>query len=188
MDFNLETFQKLLNNIQNNDDQNNIQNNDDQNNIQNNETIRILISINNNNFIKTGISKFNVLDIFNDKLNKITQNKIRETTVFTRDMYYSQIRDNKVIYTEDYKLLNLFSKNNYNIYLTKYIFTPQDILSFPKLHKYHYSEQITKNIIKIDDFNLITENNKLFIEFNKTVLNTNFINKLFEMISLFISS
>ena len=164
MEFTLQKFQNSINNI-------------------NNEKIRILLSIQNKD--NNDITKYMKID--NNKLKLITNNLPINTSVFKRDMYYSQIRDDNIIYTEDYELLNIFAKNNFNISLTTYNITEQDIKSFPKLYKYHYSEQITKNVINMNNFDIITENDKIFIEINKNNLKNTDTIQIFDIISLLVN-
>jgi len=163
MEFNLQNFQELINKCDDND------------------IIRILFSENSENNKTNIISK---IDIFNNnKINEIIKNISKKiiSNEFTRDIYYSQIRDNDIIYTEEYDLCETFIKNNYNIILTKYNYIIQDIKSFPKLHQYHLNEKIKRDTYIIDNISLIIENNKLFIEFKKNDKIDN-IFKIIEMI------
>ena len=45
--------------------------------------------------------------------------------------------------------------------------TEQDKLSFPNLNLYDYTEQVNKKTYYCDNFNIIVENKKIFIDFDK---------------------
>ena len=114
------------------------------------------------------------IDIYNNKLEglsniikNIKENKNYKEDNFVRTVYYSQKKDNKNIYTEDYTFLKNFEYKDYTLCISNYIQIEQDILSFPNLNIYDYTEQINEKIYYFDDFNIIIENNKIFIEFNK---------------------
>jgi hypothetical protein len=126
----------------------------------------------------TTISKICNIDIDNllNKLNTI--NKLNKYMIkndeFTRDIYYSQIRDknNKYekIYTNEYKFINNYNSiNSVKLSHTFYLINKEEILydnlTFPNLNKYHHTTNIIQHIIKIENIILIIENNKIFIEF-----------------------
>ncbi len=119
-------------------------------------TIRILISHDANLEILTEDTK--------NKL--ISKNKYKQSNI-TRYHYYSQIKQDNDIYTENYKLLDTKTINNFNIYITEYTTEQQDQLSFPNLNTYHLIENISQYVINNKDHKIIIENNKLIIEFEK---------------------
>ena len=126
-------------------------------------------------FLKTNIAQ---IDIYNDKLNIpniikiIKNNKNNKEDNFVRTVYYSQKKDNKRIYTEEYTFSENFEYKDYNLCISNYTTIDQDVLSFPNLNVYDYTEQINEKIYYCDNFNIIIENKKIFIEFDKYDDNT----------------
>jgi hypothetical protein len=82
-------------------------------------------------------------------------------------MYYSQKKDNNNIYTEDYYMIENFEYNYLTLCVANYSQTEQDVLSFPNLNIYDYTEQINQKIYDCNNFKIILENKKIFIEFDK---------------------
>lgn len=114
------------------------------------------------------------IDIYNDKLEglsniikKIKENKNFKVYNFIRTVYYSQKRDNKTIYTEEYDFIKNFNYKDITLCIANYSQTVQDILSFPNLNIYDYTEEVNQYIYIYDNFNIILENKKIFIEINK---------------------
>jgi len=113
------------------------------------------------------------IDIYNDKIDIpniikiIKENKNYKEDKFIRTVYYSQTRDNNNIYTEDYNFIENFKYKYYTLCVANYKTTEQDILSFPNLNLYDYTEQINKKTYYCDNFNIIVENKKIFIDFDK---------------------
>ncbi len=113
------------------------------------------------------------IDIYNDKIDIpniikiIKQNKNYKEDKFIRKVYYSQIKDNNNIYTEDYDFIKNFEYKDYTLCIANYKTTEQDVLSFPNLNIYDYTEQINKKTYYCDNFNIVIENKKMFIDFDK---------------------
>ncbi len=125
------------------------------------------------------------INIYNDKINIpnivkiIKENKNYKINNFVRTVYYSQKKDNNYIYTEDYKYITNFEYKDYTICIADYSQTEQNMLSFPNLNVYDYTEDITEKIYYCDDFNIIIENKKIFIEFSK--YDDDILNKIFDL-------
>ena len=99
----------------------------------------------------------------------------KEINKFNRDMYFSQIRDKnekiEKIYTNYYNFI-MELNSHYKMYLIQLEYKAYDKLTFPNLNKYHYSSKIEQKIIKIDNIELIIENNNILIEFKNPNINT----------------
>ena len=126
------------------------------------------------------------IDIYNNKLSSLSNitkiikdNKNYKEDNFVRTVYYSQKKDNKYIYTEDYNFIENFEYKDLTLCIANYTQTEQDVLSFPNLNIYDYTEQINEKIYYCDNFNIIIENKKIFIEFNKYDNDT--LNKIYDL-------
>jgi hypothetical protein len=132
---------------------------------------------------KGGIFKKNIEHIHtvtNDMekfiINKLKNYKtMRETNIFERDIYFSQIRDKndkfEKVYSNEYKYITEF-KYSYTTYLIELNYKEYNKTTFPNLNKYHYSSKIEQKKIKIENIILIIENNNIFIEFKNPNINT----------------
>jgi len=109
---------------------------------------------------------FNIINYIMNKLKHYEPKK--EINKFKRDIYFSQIRDknNKTekIYSNYYNFIMEFNLH-YKIYLIQTDYKTYDKQSFPNLNKYHYTSEIEQKIIKIENIELIIENNIVFIKF-----------------------
>lgn len=134
----------------------------------------------NKNVIKLSFSKTNrsdniyeTIDIFTDniikKLINLIDNKCKNITKkFIRQHYYSQIRENNIIYTDESQLLDIMSNNKYNLYILQDEKIIQDKLSFPNLNEYHFTQNLIQNIYSIKNMEIIIENDKIiFIKLQK---------------------
>jgi hypothetical protein len=122
-------------------------------------------------FAKVNIAQ---IDIYNDRLESLSnikkiiiENKNYKEYNFLRTVYYSQNRDNNTIYTEEYKFIVNFEYKDLTLCIANYAQTEQNILSFPNLNVYDYTEQINQKIYDFNNFKIIIENKKIFIEFDK---------------------
>jgi hypothetical protein len=114
------------------------------------------------------------IDIYNDKLEGLSniikiikENKDYKEYNFIRTVYYSQKKDNKTIYTEEYDFIKNFEYKDITLCIAGYSQIIQDIISFPNLNIYDYTEQINQKIYDCNNFKIIIENKKIFIEFDK---------------------
>lgn len=115
----------------------------------------------------------NMKKYISEKLKKF--NPIKKEIKFIRNMYFSQIRDKNEnferIYTTDYNYISEFKKT-YTMYLIELDYKEYDKLTFPNLTKYHYTSNINKNILKIENISIIIENNNISIEFTNPNIDT----------------
>ena len=178
---NNNNIESNIDNINNNNIESNIESNID--NINNN-----IDNINNNNIESNFITNINVFKNINDILHNLKTELISKNLsykidikTFTRDYYYSQIRDKcelfsdksqniidlEIIYTEDLNLLDKLTNKNKSILLFASDKIIQDKLSFINLSKYHFTLKINSTIIDIDNIKIIIENDIVFIEIKK---------------------
>jgi hypothetical protein len=126
---------------------------------------RILISniSNNKTIFNQNISDENIIKIKNilNHEEKLINKKINN---IERDMYYSLIRDNKKIYTQEYKNINTFIINDFVFHITICEEITQYENTFPNLKEYHYSEKIIQEIYDFYNYIIIFENNKIYID------------------------
>ncbi len=124
----------------------------------------------------------NLSILTDDLISKILQNNKYTKSNIIRYYYYSQIKQDDNIYTEEYKVLDTPKIiKDYKVYYMSYTTEKQDNCSFPNLHKYHHTCDIIQYVIDKKDYKIIIENNKLIIEFNK-MINVNDISSYIKLI------
>lgn len=104
-------------------------------------------------------------NIFDDIYGKLKIYKpLKFLNIFNRDIHESQTRDKNTsfeyIYTNEY----IYVSRSKQLYLIEYKKNMCEQFTFPNLNKYDMSYTVNQKILKIDNIDIIMENNHIYIQ------------------------